>query len=224
MQRLARCHIWLGWIVGLPILMWTATGLFMVARPIEEVRGNHLRIEQPAQPITVTLAAGAAPTLLREGRLINQRGRSILLATYSDGRQARFDLARPGAGPLPPVDEAEARRIAAASVTGGERVVSARLFAADQAPFDFRRPMAAWQLVLADGTHVYIGRDTGEVEALRTRWWRWFDFMWGLHILDPQTREDTSHPVLIAAAALSLVGALLGCILLFRRRKARVGH
>ena len=40
MKRLAKLHIWLGWLVGVPILMWTITGLVMVAKPIEEVRGT----------------------------------------------------------------------------------------------------------------------------------------------------------------------------------------
>jgi hypothetical protein len=39
--------------------------------------------------------------------------------------------------------------------------------------------------------------------------------------MDLSEREDTSHPVLILFAALSLVGALIGCVLMFRRRKAR---
>jgi len=37
-----------------------------------------------------------------------------------------------------------------------------------------------------------------------------------------RTREDTSHPILILFAALGVIGALLGCILMFRRRKAKV--
>ena len=220
MQRLARWHIWLGWIVGLPILMWTATGLFMVLRPIEEVRGNDRRIEHPARPISVSLDAGAAPTLLREGRLVEQRGRSVLIATFMDGTVQRIDLQAPGQRALPPVDETEARRAVAFAVRGGKAVRDARLFPADRAPLDFRKPMAAWQVTLADDTHVYVGRDTGEIEAIRTRWWRWFDFMWGLHILDPQDREDSSHPLLIVLAALSVVGSVMGCILLLRRRKA----
>jgi hypothetical protein len=101
--------------------------------------------------------------------------------------------------------------------------VTATLFPADQVPFDFRQSMPVWQLVLTDGTHVYVGQQSGRIEAVRTRWWRAFDFMWGLHILDPQTREDTSHPLLILAAALSVIGALLGCVLLFRRRRAVKG-
>jgi hypothetical protein len=95
------------------------------------------------------------------------------------------------------------------------------LFPADRTPFDFRRPLAVWQVALADGTNVYVGRDTGAIEAVRTRWWRAFDLAWGLHIMDLSEREDTSHPVLIIFAALSLTGALIGCALMFRRRKAR---
>ena len=39
--------------------------------------------------------------------------------------------------------------------------------------------------------------------------------------MDLSEREDTSHPVLIIFAALSLTGALIGCVLMFRHRKAR---
>ena len=110
----------------------------------------------------------------------------------------------------------------AANIVGGDAVRSVTAFAADEVPFDFRRPLPVWQVALEDGTHVYVGRDTGRVEAVRTRWWRWFDFMWGLHIMDLSEREDTSHPILILFAALALTGALIGCVLMFRRRKARV--
>ena len=38
-QQLRRWHVWLGWLVGLPLLVWTVSGLFMTAFPIERVRG-----------------------------------------------------------------------------------------------------------------------------------------------------------------------------------------
>lgn len=220
MRRFARWHIWLGWLVAIPLLLWTASGLLMVLRPIDEVRGTTLRIEHPPQPFRVKLGTGG-DTLLREGRLLNQRGRSILLATYPDGTVARIDLAGGSNAPLPPVDEAEARRAVAYAIKGGDRVTAVRLFPAEAVPFDFRKAMPVWQVTLDDQTHVYVGRDTGEIEAVRTRWWRAFDFMWGLHIMDPVEREDTSHPVLIISAALALVSVVLGTALLFRRRKVR---
>lgn len=221
MRRFARWHIWLGWLVAIPLLLWTASGLLMVLRPIDEVRGTTLRIEHPPQPLRVKLAASGGDTLLREGRLLNQRGRSILLATFPDGTVARIDLAGGSNAPLPPVDEAEARRAVAYAIKGGDRVDAVRFYPANAVPFDFRKAMPVWQVTLPDKTHVYVGRDTGEIEAVRTRWWRAFDFMWGLHIMDPVEREDTSHPVLIISAALALVSMLLGTALLFRRRKVR---
>ena len=120
-----------------------------------------------------------------------------------------------------PLSEVEARLIVAEGIEGGDRVASTARFEADSVPLDFRRPMPVWQVALEDGTHIYVGTETGRIEAVRTKWWRTFDFMWGLHIMDLQTREDTHHPILILFAVLSVIGALLGCILLFRRRKPR---
>jgi uncharacterized iron-regulated membrane protein len=43
---LRRWHVWLGWLVGVPLLLWTLSGLAMVVRPIEEVRGAELLAPQ----------------------------------------------------------------------------------------------------------------------------------------------------------------------------------
>ena len=110
--------------------------------------------------------------------------------------------------------------LVADAIIGGEEVIGTQLFTAEASPLDFRRPVDVWRVSLADGTYVYVGRETGRIEAVRTRWWRIFDIMWGLHIMDLDEREDTSHPILIAAAALSALAVLMGVILLFRRRRA----
>src|SRR3712207_3796153 len=56
-SRLRRWHIWLGWIVGLPFLFWVVSGLVMVAKPIEEVRGAHLL----GEPRPVQLGTAPVP-------------------------------------------------------------------------------------------------------------------------------------------------------------------
>ena len=222
MRTLAKWHIWLGWLVGVPIAMWLATGLFMVARPIDEVRGNHLLREAPPAPLVIPGSTLAAPDAnLKEMRVTMQDGRAVATLTTLEDETRRVDFATGGA--LPALDAAAARALVAARIVGGDKAERVTLFPADKTPFDFRRPLAVWQVQLADGTNVYVGRDTGEVEAVRTRWWRGFDLAWGLHIMDLSEREDTSHPVLIIFAAISLTGALVGCVLMFRRRKARPG-
>jgi len=221
MLRFATWHIWLGWLVGIPILMWMVSGLFMAARPIEEVRGNHLRVA--TDPPALSLPPDMVPEIdqpLKEMRAFMQDGRAVMMLIAIDGSITRFDLE--SRTPLPSVDEARARSIVAEQIVGGSNVSTVRLFEANAAPFDFRRSFPVWQVVLDEGTHVYVGRDTDQIEAVRTRWWRAFDFMWGLHIMDLRTREDTSHPILIIFAGLGVLASAFGCILMFRRRKARV--
>ena len=221
MLKFARWHIWLGWLVGFPTLMWMVTGLYMAAKPIEEVRGNHLRVEQEVQPLVLPGSALASAEFpIREMRAVMQDGRAVAILTGMDGSTRRVDM-QSGAA-LPALSANDARLIVAKQIKGGDQIRSVTAFDADNVPFDFRREMPVWQVALEDGAHIYVGRDTGQIEAVRTRWWRGFDFMWGLHIMDLRTREDTSHPILILFAALGVIGALLGCILMFRRRKAKV--
>ena len=228
MRRFAKWHIWLGWLVGLPVLMWTVTGFVMVITPIEEVRGNHLRVEVAERPLpSDTEIAVALPSdSTRPVRSVStqmERGETVTRITYMDGTSERY---RADGRQMSPLSEVEARMIVAEEIKGGDQVVDTRRFAADAVPFDFRRPMPVWQVVLADETRVYVGTETGRIEAIRTRWWRVFDFMWGLHIMDLQTRDlgeqsPFNYAVLVIFAALGMIGSLLGCILMFRRRKSK---
>ena len=221
MRLLAKWHIWLGWLVGVPIVMWLASGLFMTIKPIEEVRGEHLRVHAEEAPLVIEGSAFATSDAgLKDMRLVMQEGRAVALLTTLDGAVTRIDYA--SGEPIAAVTADTARAIVADRIIGGDAVKSVRFFEADEVPFDFRRPRPVWQVTLEDATHIYVGRDTGEIEAVRTQWWRWFDFMWGLHIMDLSEREATSHPILILFAGLSLTGAMLGCILMFRRRKSRI--
>lgn len=220
MHSLAKWHIWLGWLVGVPIAMWLATGLFMTLLPIEQVRGDQLRREVEAPALVLPGSTLASPeAALKEMRVVMQQGRPVAILSGLDGTTRRVDFATGAA--LPPLDAAAARALVAKRIIGGDAAGRLTLFPADKTPADFRQPLAVWQVRLADGTNVYVGRETGEIEAVRTLWWRAFDFAWGLHIMDLSEREDTSHPVLILFAALSLTGALIGCVLMFRRRRAR---
>ena len=115
---------------------------------------------------------------------------------------------------------------AAAEVTarysGKAKVRSVSRTNPDAPPLDLRRPIAAWQVAMDDGTHFYVDAASGEVVAKRTRWWRIYDFMWGLHIMDPVTREDTHNPWSIGFGIVALVTILFALIMLpltLKRRK-----
>ncbi|MCH2486547.1 MAG: PepSY domain-containing protein [Erythrobacter sp.] len=230
MRRLAKWHVWLGWLIGVPLVMWTLTGLVMVARPIETVRGEHLRADMSAVDTALPSGVALPAALDLSGRdverieIASPDGVPLVWATRSNGSVQRYDARTGRALPRLSMREAQGIAIAGTDIPGQDTAPPPRatFFEADAVPIDFRRPLPVWQVAMADGTHVYVGADTAQIEAVRTRWWRLFDVMWGLHIMDLDTREDTSHPILIGFAALALIGSLMGCVLLFRRRRARV--
>lgn len=219
MHRFARWHIWLGWLAAIPLLLWTISGLVMTLRPIDEVRGEHLR-RPPALLQTEGLVAPRLAAPVKRLALVEENGASVWVATDSTGKQSRFAT---DGQPLPAVGEAEARSLALAAYAGTGSLQALRHFAADASPLDLRRERPSWQATFSDDTHVYIDADTGEVLALRTGYWRFYDLMWGLHIMDPLGRENTSHPLLWVFATLGLASSLLGTVLLFRRRKRNIG-
>ena len=217
--KLMRWHVWLGWLIGVPIIIWTASGLLMVAQPSETVRGNHLRSEMPAldaiQPVAPLLQGRQAKSLTLQQ---NSAGPYWVIA-YADGGKRRAD-AKTGAL-LPPVAAAEANALASAARSGTAAVQSVTRFAAEEAPMEQRSGRPSWQIPFDDDSRFYIDADTGELIAVRTKFWRAFDFMWGLHIMDLQTREDTSHPILIGSAAIALLGSIPGFVMLFTRRRRK---
>lgn len=219
-----RLHVWLGWIVAIPLLFWTISGLWMVARPIEEVRGEHLR----TAPVPVAVGGPIAWPVtggktLKTLSIESRPGGSVWVAAFATGEARRADLATGRL--LPPVGREEAVLLARAAYLGRGGVKSTTRTPADAPPLDLRKPRPAWAVRFDDGTNVYVDADTGTILALRTTQWRLFDFMWGLHILDPVEREDTSHPLLIGAAALAVIGVVTGIVLLFARgrKRRRVG-
>lgn len=217
MRLLSRWHVWLGWLVGVPLLFWTASGLFMVSWPIEQVRGGDLRAAPTALALSGLVVPKGAP--VTKLTLVDEAGRPVWVATEANGALRRFD-ARTGLA-LPIVDEREARAIATASYRGGAALAGMARFAADKAPLDLRRERPSWQARFGDDTNFYVDAETGEVLALRTRLWRTYDWMWGLHIMDLQGREDSHHPVLMGFAGLAFAGSMMGVVLLFRRRKRK---
>jgi uncharacterized iron-regulated membrane protein len=212
-QSLRRWHIWLGWIVGLPFLAWTVSGLVMVARPIETVRGEDLIAEAPALPAgLVPVPPAIGPRPLASLRLEARPDGARWLLKYADGGSRLADAATGRL--LPPLAAADAARIVEARYKGKARIAAVDRISAEAPPIDFRRKIAAWRVTMSDGTRFYLDSATGEILARRTRWWRFYDLMWGLHIMDLETREDAHNPLLIGFALVSLLSLLLALVLL----------
>lgn len=221
MQRFARWHIWLGWLVGFPILMWCITGLVMAARPLEEVRGEHLQQEEPRRSVDpATLVFPDVGEPVTSARLVTQELGPVWVIETADGAVNRYSAENGGL--FPPLSEADAREVADKAYAGDGAFAGIAFFPAEDEPLELRRGRSSFRVEYADGTRVYVDDVTGEVLAFRTGWWRTYDFMYGLHIMNLQTRSGAHSLFMVVFSSLAVLGALLGCVLMFRRRKARV--
>jgi len=212
-HSLRRYHIWLGWIIGVPMLFWTLSGVVMVWKPIEEVRGTHLlKKAQPMRfnaPVVPPVIAGVP---LKSLSLERRAGGPRWVAVLPDGT-AR--LADPATGRwLPPYSASDAAAEVTWLYAGTSPVRSVTRTDPDRPPLELRHAVASWQVALEDGTHFYIDANSGMLHAKRTRWWRFYDWMWGLHIMDLKTREDAHNPLTIGLGIAALAMVLLAFVLL----------
>ena len=133
---------------------------------------------------------------------------------------------------LPFLGVAEATQIAEVSLRTAGVVSVVELLKEPKAGSEYRgRQLPVWRVSFEEpeNLNLYIDGWTGEIVARRTSRWRIFDFLWMLHIMDFDERDDFNTPLLQLAAALGLLVALSGLIFwamttrLFRRRKSNPG-
>jgi uncharacterized iron-regulated membrane protein len=216
-------HKWVGLIVGLQILAWMVSGLFMTWFPIEQVRSEHLIRETPhrvlQQAVDLTTASDALATLsipISRLELVDIAGRWMWRIDANGKPHALMDIATGRV--ISPLDESAARDIAAADYAGEGKIVSATLIE-KEAPIEYRSTLPVWQVVFddTDETHLYVQPLTGKVVARRSGLWRMYDFLWSLHIMDYSAREDFNNWPVVVMSFLGLVLAVTGIGLLVYR-------
>ena len=86
---------------------------------------------------------------------------------------------------------------------------------AERAASEYRGALPAYRVQFADGgLAVYVAENTGAVTARRSDLWRLYDTLWALHIMDWRNHEDFNHPLIVAAAWLTLLSVIAGIVLI----------
>jgi uncharacterized iron-regulated membrane protein len=223
-------HKWLGLFVGLQILIWLASGLYMVVVDIDFIHGDSL-VKNMRQTIVIPQAPVLDTSALRTKHpdathidLIPVMGQTFYAVTTADDRY----LYEPETGDLKsPLDKQTARQIAEYHFDGNAPILTAALISSNP-PMEIQtRRLPLWRIDFADrfATSFYIDPYTGALATRRHQYWRIFDFLWMLHIMDYEERADAHNPLLIAAQLTGLSFAISGSWLLFfsfsGRRKNR---
>ena len=129
---------------------------------------------------------------------------------------------------LSPIDRELAVSVARYHYAGDSAVASVQLIDSNP-PSEVRfLDHAAWRIDFDDawGSSFYIDADSGRFISRRHTLWRLFDFLWMLHIMDFENREDFNTFLLQLFASLGLITVISGFILwamtttVFRREKS----
>jgi hypothetical protein len=193
-----KTHKWLGLIMGLQVVIWSLSGLYMTIVHIDTIHGDHL-IHQP-RPRGVPAAqlldpiAVAAANNAQSARLAWLRDQPIYVVKGEAG-EAALD-ARTGAAVQQPT-EGEIRKLATAAYTGNDAIRSAELITNIPGEIRGRKP-PLWRVEFDHWNKptLYLSPVTGELVSRRHELWRVFDFVWMLHIMDYDERENVNNPLL----------------------------
>jgi uncharacterized iron-regulated membrane protein len=247
---LRKVHRWLGLLMAVQIVAWMASGLWFAIYPIETIRGEHLtRPPEELQagskarlPGDLAAPADLHPALdthfagdwtLSSAQLQRWNGAVVWRVSGSSRGQPFVRLvAGDGSGVLPGLTAATAEQRALDWLVAPGAVRSVEWIEAVEPDAEIRgRTPPFWKVSFSEpeSLNLYLDPWTGEILARRTARWRVFDFLWMLHIMDFETRDDFNHPLLQLAALLGLIIAVSGVVLwavttpAFRRRRVDGG-
>jgi hypothetical protein len=232
-KRWRHWHRWLALLVGLQMVLWSISGAYMVLFELPFIHGNHL--VKPSHQSSI-----AQPTAEQFSAVVERfpRATQITLTSLWLNEQPRpvYHITRRGktqlldAQTLQPIAlSADAiRAIAKRTYALGEAPLAQLTLLTENAPSEISPSLLpVWQANFGDSgsTSLYFSAITGELVSKRHTYWRGFDLMWMLHIMDYDTRSDIQNnllrAVIIGNALFMFTGVLLIIVTIFRRQAVR---
>lgn len=223
-SRLAqKLHKWLGLLVGVQLVIWTISGFYMVVIDIDIIHGDHL-VQPTAELSAENLREFSTrlPQLVQTYpgaqtlSLISLAGRAVVKVTS----QNRTLLLDPITGePIAPIDSNRINQLAMTYYAANGVIEKATLIESNPPREIGARPLPLWRVDFDDiwGTTLYISPTSGALATRRHTLWRVFDFVWMLHIMDYDEREDVNNTLLRLVSFLAFLLVLSGVWYLYFR-------
>ena len=193
-------HRYLSIFIAIQLLLWTVSGIYFAFNKIELIRGEQYRL----------------PTNV-EYRIFDRLGQQII-ASNKDGNIVYRTY--PEGNLLEKLSVEEAKLIA--SIKTSLEPVSAILLTESLPGSEYRgRSLPIYQITTTskDDTNIYLDPLSGDVLAIRSDSWRMWDFLWSLHIMDYDQRDNINNFLLRIFSILALVSSISGILLFFFSKK-----
>ena len=215
-----KYHRYLMLFLGVQFVIWTVSGAYMVIFDIDYIHGDSL-IQNHQTKINPEKINYSLSTLTQD----YPNPQHITLGTFINREVYRFKQgdtqfmldANTGLQ-LSPLDKGAAVAMAKHEYSGSGQVLDVELITGNP-PFELsRRYLPAWRVNFNDfgSPSLYISAQTGQLVTKRHEFWRTFDLMFSLHVMDYE-EEDPSNWLLFWVVLFSLVSAILGLVLTYFR-------
>lgn len=225
-----KSHRYLGIFIGIQFLFWTLGGLYFSWTDIDEIHGDFFRKEKTEinferdfispKVVIENIEKTQNISEINNLRVIEISGSPFYeFAVKDKDKNERLIAADAITGEIrQSISEEEAKKIAAESLAKPLAVKETIYLTKENVGghHEYReKPLPAWAVTFENDLTVYLSAETGQIGAFRTTKWRIFDFLWMLHTMDYEARDNINNYVLRAFSILGITTILSGFLLFF---------
>ncbi len=225
-----RTHRYLGVLLGIQFLMWTIGGLYFSWSNMDEIHGDFQKKPTPQYGadlafVSPSIALKNLNNQLKIDSILNISLIDVLgkptyrLEYLHGGHHKMYQLADAQTGALrAPLSIDEATALAKQQYSGEPKVKSVEWVKDVHGHHEYREnplPAVAVSFEQPMSTTVYVATEMGIVTKYRNDKWRIFDFLWMLHTMDYQSRDNIGNWLLRAFSVFGLFTIASGFTLFF---------
>lgn len=229
-----RSHRYLGLLLGVQFLLWTIGGLYFSWSNMDEIHGDFQKKKVPL--LKSDLALVSPSSVLDSIKKIHPVDSLVSIQlidilgephyqircvsaihdtlTHAHDKGLMNHLAHAVTGKLrAPLNQQEAVTVAARHFNGQPDVTGVEYLTATNSHHEYReQPLPAYAVTFRhpSNTTVYVSTELGTVQKFRNNKWRIFDFLWMLHTMDYESRDEIGNMLLRIFSIFGLVTILSG--------------
>ena len=234
-----KSHRYLGVLLGIQFLLWTIGGLYFSWNDIDEIHGDFQKKRLPLLSSNIQLVS---PSIVLDSirkvhqidslvsiQLIDIMGDPFYqvrcisalhnMDTHQEQHELMNHLADAKTGILrSPLTEEEATQVAKRHFADDAKIVSVEKVDSIHSHHEYRSgelPAYAITFNHPTNTTVYVATELGTVQKFRNNKWRVFDFLWMLHTMDYEGRDNFGNILLRVFSIFGLITVLSGFLLYF---------
>jgi uncharacterized membrane protein YkoI len=229
-----RTHRYLGLFLGIQFLLWTIGGLYFSWSDMDYIHGDYQRKAAPMLQVRDSLAS---PNLVLKNlatqhpidqvvsiHLIDVLGKPTYRVEIVPGMHHKMIfLADAATGEIrPALSKKEAMAMAIQQFNGPPKVTKVQYLTSTNGHHEYREnPLPAYAIRFdhPSRTTVYVATELGAVTKFRNEKWRIFDFLWMLHTMDYQSRDNLGNVLLRVFSIMGLCTIASGFLLFWLSRK-----